>query len=824
MQTDALNCGNCAVACPGGQVCAAGVCACVSGTLCGTACVDVTSDPMNCGACGVVCNGLCSGGICTANPGTGGTGAGGTAGTGGGSVSGGTAGTGGDPVVGGTAGTGGGSGSGGTAGTGGGGSACDAVGYINDQGKVCADGNSFGIQGSWYAFADGATSDQSGNPYSEGSYCLAGEALGDGDYGAHWGAGIGLDLNNSTGAESDKSPYDWNGKITGFRIRLEGEAPAGARIHLITNLQADVSPFITATIGESVVYSIAEATVPLDWDVANAGEKVAGSPLYSIQIQTPGAEEAGPINLCITEFEPIYDPNAVVPVDGPYVNSDGFMLVENNGFGIQGPVYAISDGNSSTQSGNSYQNGKYCIAGEFSGAEDDWGAGIAFDLNKAPGGGDRQAFAHGGVVGGFRIALSGHTPGTARIQFIVNEPQDGNQPFLAGLLNTTMVYRIDWAQVPTSWDVADAGMEVGASLYTVQLYLAGDQPGPFEVCVDDFEPLPPDQLDTEPAAAASGYTGPRTVDDAILAQEYETWKKLRYHDCGDGSACVPRDENDCISEGIGYGMLITVANDDQAAFDKLWAYYKKNRNGDGVMTWQTSVCGGGIATGSATDGEIDVAMALIQAGCEWGGTYRSDAQSLLTTIKNTEVADCGGKLVLRAGAGFGGCDRTNPSYFAPAYYKVFASVTGDQSWNTLANDSYALLATVQANKNGLVSDWTNSSGTIPSGTEGEYGPDASRTPWRIATDYAWNNESKAVTFLNGVSTWVEGQGGVQRALEPNSTYRGPFGLSGLPKGGTTAKAYVDAWLTTAVDDTTYFPGTLRPIYLLLAAHKFPKGC
>ncbi len=115
--------------------------------------------------------------------------------------------------------------------------------------------------------------------------------------------------------------------------------------------------------------------MPLDWGVDNAGERVAEN-LYALQVLAPGSDAAGPIDLCIAEFEPVYDPGSVTPpVDGPYLNSDGFIRLENNTFGIQGPVFAIGDGVSTTQSGNPYKNGKYWLSGTFSGAEADWGAG-----------------------------------------------------------------------------------------------------------------------------------------------------------------------------------------------------------------------------------------------------------------------------------------------------------------------------------------------------------------------------------------------------------------------------------------------------------------
>jgi endo-1,4-beta-D-glucanase Y len=309
-----------------------------------------------------------------------------------------------------------------------------------------------------------------------------------------------------------------------------------------------------------------------------------------------------------------------------------------------------------------------------------------------------------------------------------------------------------------------------------------------------------------------------------MAREYEIWKARHLQDCNDGTACVPRDDGDCISEGVGYGMLLAAAFDDQEAFDKLWAYYKAHQNANGVMSWQTAACGASISSGSATDGELDAAMALIQAGCKWGGNYESDALTLIGAVKNTEITDCNGQMVLKPGDDFGGCSETDPSYFAPAYYKVFEALTGDSTWGDLVDDSYSLLATLQANMDGLVPDWSDADGNPLSGDQGEYGPDASRTPWRVAMDYVWNNEPRAATFLDNVESYVEGNGGVARLFTPNSNYRGALAMSAWHQESTKAQEFTEAWLTTAVDDGSYFPGTLRPIYMLLAAHQFAKGC
>lgn len=701
----------------------------------------------------------------------------------------------------------------------------ERVPYINEQGDLPTGSNAFGIVGSWYAFGDGVTSTASGNPYREGMYCVTGVAPGDGDHAAHWGAGLGLDLN---GVGGEKLPYEFTGKLTGFRMKLVGTVPAAARVHFVNSLENDVTPFIPVTLDESTVYSIADAQVPLDWDVSNAGERVENGVLYSVHVMVPGAEAEGPIDLCIAEFEPVNEGGGAVVADDPFVNRDGFVLAEGNAFGIQGPVYAIGDGTSTTQSGNPYKDGKYCVAGEFTGDTANWGAGIAFDLNKSPGGGDRGPFAHAGKVAGFRISLSGATPGAARIQFITNEPQDGDQPFLVAQVGSTMDYRLPWAQVPTSWDVANAGLEVGDSVYTVQLYLDGAESGPFEVCVDEFLPLAEAELDQVAAAPSAGYSGFQMIDPDRLDAEYALWKKRHYIECSDGSACVPRDEGDCISEGVGYGMLLAVGFDDQDAFGKLWKYYTNHKGSSGLMDWQSTQCGVTQQAGWATDGDIDVAMALYQASCKWGGTYESDAKGVLTNIKNSSFETCSnGKLLLKPG-NFGGCNgterQTNPSYLAPGYFKVFATLTGDSAWTTLVDDGYALLETLQGKMNGLVPDWADPNGNVPSGDRGQYGPDASRTPWRVATDYVWFEDARAVTYLDKVAAYVESVGGVARSLTPNSNYRGALAMSALQKDATTAREYADAWLTTSVDDESYFPGTLRPVYMLLLANQFPHSC
>src|SRR5581483_2787086 len=172
---------------------------------------------------------------------------------------------------------------------------------------------------------------------------------------------------------------------------------------------------------------------------------------------------------------------------------------------------------------------------------------------------------------------------------------------------------------------------------------------------------------------------------AQLATAYQSWKTTFIKECtANNSAVVLKDGSSVVSEGIGYGMLLSVANDDQPLFDKLWKFYSDHLDSQGLMNWAMNACDppGNNNANSATDGDLDVAMALVQADVRWSG-YTAAAKTLIGTIKQFETDSCSnGLTVLRNGDKFGGCSDTNPgnmgkvnpSYFAPGYYRVFARV------------------------------------------------------------------------------------------------------------------------------------------------------
>ncbi|HEY5283065.1 MAG TPA: glycosyl hydrolase family 8, partial [Polyangia bacterium] len=319
---------------------------------------------------------------------------------------------------------------------------------------------------------------------------------------------------------------------------------------------------------------------------------------------------------------------------------------------------------------------------------------------------------------------------------------------------------------------------------------------------------------------------------AKKATEYASWKTSFVQECTSDKSAVVKNGGGVYSEGIGYGMLLAANNDDQPLFDKLWKFYTDHYDKNGLMNWSMDACSapGNNNANAASDGDLDAAMGLVLADKKWGG-YTSKAQELIGKIKKFETDTCSsGMVILRPGDNWGGCTesptkgKTNPSYFAPGYYRIFATIDTANAafWTQLITDSYTLLAKYQTAMNGLVPEWGFSDGSVEAST---YDYNACRTPWRIAMDYMWFCTPEAKTVLQKFSTFVDGKGGVTKTgYANNSAFVGAFADSGIAVSQAKIDAYVKDWLgATTMDDTPYFQGTLRRLYLLVAGGQLLSG-
>ncbi|HOM02026.1 MAG TPA: glycosyl hydrolase family 8 [Acetivibrio sp.] len=335
--------------------------------------------------------------------------------------------------------------------------------------------------------------------------------------------------------------------------------------------------------------------------------------------------------------------------------------------------------------------------------------------------------------------------------------------------------------------------------------------------------------------------------NAMLRREWEDWKSKRVTSNGAGGyKRVQRDAStnyDTVSEGLGYGLLLSVCFDDRAVFDDLYRYAKSHFNGNGLMHWHidannnvTTHDGG---NGAATDADEDIALALIFADKLWGSSgsinYRQEAITLINNLYNHCVEH--GSNVLKPGDMWGGSSVTNPSYFAPAWYKVYAQYTGDTRWNQVADKCYQIVEEVKKYNNGtgLVPDWCTASGTQASGQGYDYKYDATRYGWRTAVDYSWFGDSRAKANCDALTKFfardgVKGIGdgytiqGSKFSNNHNASFVGPVAAASMTgyDMNFAKELYKE---TVAVKDDEYYGyygNSLRLLTLLYITGNFPN--
>jgi endo-1,4-beta-D-glucanase Y len=363
-----------------------------------------------------------------------------------------------------------------------------------------------------------------------------------------------------------------------------------------------------------------------------------------------------------------------------------------------------------------------------------------------------------------------------------------------------------------------------------------------------------------------GYTF-NAANTAKIQEAFNTWKGAWYTTTNDGLARIisPNDSTEyTVSEGIGYGMLLMVymssaQNDYQSEFDKLWGYWKKyavTANQATGMNWKVNNNNGNVSSGSASDAEFDAALALIMAYKQWGNTtYLNDAKALISWIKNN---DMNGDKTIRPGNAWN--DAFNPSYAAPAAFKLFGEVTNDASyWNDAITVNNNKVKACQEARTGLMPDWCDWSTSKPKLTSANvstglvgFNYDAARTPWRMAWSYYWYGESSSKAVNDKIVPWLvphtyasasyirpgyvyennaytDIPGKFPKSLQ--STYMGGLGLAmaSADDPGNYVETIYEALINTkgkASPNTSigegYFSATLNVLYLLLLSGNMPN--
>jgi endo-1,4-beta-D-glucanase Y len=341
------------------------------------------------------------------------------------------------------------------------------------------------------------------------------------------------------------------------------------------------------------------------------------------------------------------------------------------------------------------------------------------------------------------------------------------------------------------------------------------------------------------APYAAGFRATNISADDARAQ-YQLWK-TRYlkSDCGAGLTRVEFTEpmGSTVSEGMGYGLLLTAYFGDKTEFDQLYAFVKKNQNSHGLMGWKVTCAGWDNSVGganAATDGELDIAMGVVVAANQWGGSYWNEATTYVRNIKTYLWSNCGSRVVQKPGDPYGGCDLSNTSYWMPGYYRVFRELTGDGFWDQAVADTYALIVANRDPNTGLMSNETDQYGAVLNNYPMvDY--NGCRIPWRIGTDYIWWGAPEAKEETDRITNWaasrgissiadgfyMDGRNAPGHTWNRSNPFTGGFAVGAMAHSQGRVDEFA-AWFKGCNADDGYYGTSLRALYMLALSGNFWK--
>ena len=228
-----------------------------------------------------------------------------------------------------------------------------------------------------------------------------------------------------------------------------------------------------------------------------------------------------------------------------------------------------------------------------------------------------------------------------------------------------------------------------------------------------------------------------------------------------------------ITEGQSYALLKSVWMNDPETFEATWRWTQEamSRPEDHLFAWhwgkKTDGTWGVVSEETATDGDQDIAYALILASERWNRPeYLAEARLIMRDLWRINVKQIQGRFYLAPGTWTAFQEdylTVNPSYLAPYVYRKFADVSEvaeqAKNWRALATDSYATLEICsnltqnQLPPNWCSVDWkTGAIGWSDKQGDGarDFSYDAFRVFWRMAMDEAVDHSGgggQALTYL-----------------------------------------------------------------------------
>jgi hypothetical protein len=267
--------------------------------------------------------------------------------------------------------------------------------------------------------------------------------------------------------------------------------------------------------------------------------------------------------------------------------------------------------------------------------------------------------------------------------------------------------------------------------------------------------------------------------DAAVRRHWRAWKTNYLRSAGGEYWVKYDDTNSTVSEAHGYGMVLAAYLADRPLFNSMFRYFKAHPsvNARNLMAWKQTLQGGQMVSveggDSATDGDLDIAYALLLADVQWGSAgaidYKAEALRVMRAILIREVNTETWTLTPGDWAFGEHEDHTRPSDFMTGHFLAFARADPANAvkWRRIY-DAVARIVNYQfrngSERTGLMPDFMVRSGVnfvpvpgvyLESERDGDFYYNACRTPWRLSMSLVAEGRTDMRTALRRQARWIE---------------------------------------------------------------------
>lgn len=324
-----------------------------------------------------------------------------------------------------------------------------------------------------------------------------------------------------------------------------------------------------------------------------------------------------------------------------------------------------------------------------------------------------------------------------------------------------------------------------------------------------------------------------------------------------------------VSEAHGYGMMTfaLMAGDNpygdpdaKKIFDGMFKVFEDHpsRYGDHLMAWAFGSDGNGgetfgTNTSAATDGDLDIAYALLLAHTQWGSDgeidYLSKARLVIEDIKTFEMNEKNHMVMIAdnlywADPNLQESDCPSIYYLSrcsdwmPDHFRPFKEATNDNFWDVAIDTVYSIynhIIDMYSPNTALTPGFINYSNHAPYayGNNNEnldFTYDACRVPWRMATDFVHYNKEEPKEIINKTSNWImsstnrdpwEIKGSYKLNGDPMVTWGtacfvGPMLTACMADKSSISQNFInDGWDVLTYDKEGYYEDSIKLLCMLL---------